>query len=108
MLSLAGTIPQPAGPRVATLNPIPPRLIGQRTVVYQPVETIWVRNVDGTRAFVFFPSGTQAAATVPNGTYRIAYAFARTIAGSALPRLMRNGDSSPELATHLVTLPPNS
>jgi hypothetical protein len=74
-------------------------------VSYRTVETVWIRNVDGTRALVFFPNGTQAAGPLPVGMIRLHYTFARNITGGQLPILRRAGSDAPENATHFVNLP---
>ncbi|MCC6629294.1 MAG: hypothetical protein IT340_18050 [Chloroflexi bacterium] len=74
-------------------------------VSYRAVETVWIRNIDGTRALVFFPNGTQAAGPLPMGMIRVHYTFARNVPGGQLPILRRAGSDAPENATHFVKLP---
>jgi hypothetical protein len=68
-----------------------------------PIETVWVRHADGTKALVFFPSNTAAAGPLPTGRLRISYTFNRVSSG--LPSLSVAGNTSAEFATHNLILP---
>lgn len=73
-------------------------------VVLQPVETVWVRHADGSRALVFFPSAAEAAGLLPSGQFQVNYTFLRD-AGASLPVLSVAGDTSPETAQHVLSMP---
>ena len=69
-----------------------------------PVQTFWVRHADGSKAFVFFPSGGVIEGAIPNATLQMDFAFKRDM-GAALPLLSVGGDTTAETATHVLHLP---
>ncbi|MCX7923342.1 MAG: hypothetical protein N3B21_15230 [Clostridia bacterium] len=62
---------------------------------FNQIESLVIRNIDKTRAFVFFPDGGQKVAAMKAGNYRLEFEFKRDL-GLGKPRLMRMGSVEAE------------
>lgn len=89
----------PAGDSLRLVDPTEGVLSSADVVTgFAQLATTWVWNSDRTRAFVFPTTVLSGAPTTPlgNGTYRIAWGFARNAAGA--PVLRRTGKDTAEQA----------
>ncbi|HEX2947599.1 MAG TPA: hypothetical protein VHT96_16800 [Clostridia bacterium] len=59
------------------------------------LDTVIIRSMDQTGMFIFFPQGSEKAAVMDTGKYRLEFEFKRNI-GLGKPRLMRMGSDEKE------------